>query len=251
MVAPPLRMALHKALETGVRPDPGALRALVYGMQLSAADWEAWDRLLPQISMRQIYGQTESVSGVLGGVAWEPDDRRTIGRPYLGVDEVRLVRDDGSDASDGEPGELWVRGKPGSTLMLGYRNAPEATARTLVDGMWLRTGDVMIRHPTGRFEFRGRAMHIIRRGGENLSTYVFELDLQRCPLVSDVSVTAEEDAVLDAVVVAHVVPADGYSEAGFLAWCRENLGKRGVPDRVKEHRSFPRTGSGRVVQHEL
>ena len=251
MVAPPMRMALHKAVESGVRPDAGSLRLITYGMQLSTADWEDWDRLLPQIAMRQIYGQTESVSGVLGGVAWERDDRRTIGRPFLGIDEVRVVRDDGTDAPDGEQGELWVRGKPGNTLMLGYRNAPEATARTLVDGVWLRTGDVMVRHPGGRFEFRGRGMHIIRRGGENLSTYALELDLQRCPLVSDVSVTAKEDPVLDAVVVAHVIPAEGYSEAAFLAWCRENMGKRSVPDHVKEHKEFPRTGSGRVVQREL
>ncbi|MEU7811944.1 hypothetical protein [Pseudonocardia sp. NPDC049154] len=59
----------------------------------------------------------------------------------------------------------------------------------------------MVRHPSGRFEFRGRGMHIIRRGGENLSTYALEIDLQSCPLVRDVAVTARADETLDAVVV--------------------------------------------------
>jgi crotonobetaine/carnitine-CoA ligase len=251
MVAPPMRMALHRAVASGRPVDPGPLRAVHYGMTLSSADWREWDRLVPDVHMRQIYGQTESVTGVLGGAPWETDDRATIGRPFLGVDEVRVVRDDGTDAPDGEPGELWVRGTPGVTLMLGYHEAPDETAETLVDGRWLRTGDVVVRHRSGRFEFRGRGMHIIRRGGENLSTYALEIDLQACPLVGDVAVTARPDETLDAVVVAHVIPAAGYEEQAFRSWCREHLGRRGVPDEIRVHTSFPRTGSGRVIVRDL
>jgi carnitine-CoA ligase len=251
MVAPPMRMALHRAIAAGRVVDPGDLRLIHYGMTLSRADWLAWDALVPGIDMRQIYGQTESVTGVLGGAPWETDDRVTIGRPFLGVEAVRILRPDGTDAEALEPGELWIRGTPGNTLMLGYHNAPEATAATLVDGCWLRTGDMMVRHGNGRFEFRGRGMHIIRRGGENLSTYALEVDLQACPLVSDVAVTARHDDTLDAAVVAHVIPGPGYDDAAFLTWCRENLGKRGVPDEVRVRSSFPRTGSGRVIARDL
>ncbi|SEO98255.1 class I adenylate-forming enzyme family protein [Amycolatopsis saalfeldensis] len=251
MVAPPMRMALHRALERGGTVDPGPLRAVHYGMTLSVKDWQDWDRLVPQVHMRQIYGQTESVTGVLGGAPWEADDRVTIGRPFLGVDRVKLVRPDGAEAADGEPGELWVRGEPGHTLMRGYHNAPAATAETLVDGRWLRTGDQLVRHPSGRFEFRGRAMHIIRRGGENLSTYTLETDLRSCPLITDVAVAAQDDDTLDTVVVAHVIPRPEFTEAGFLRWCRDNAGKRGTPDVVRTHAEFPRTGSGRVILRDL
>lgn len=255
MVAPPMRMALHRALERGGAVDPGGLRLVQYGMNLSDSDWKAWDELLPQIATRQIYGQTESVTGVLGGAPWEVDDRRTIGRPFVGVEEVRLVDASGAEVPDGEPGELWVRGIPGRSLMRGYDKAPEATAEALVDdgigGAWLRTGDLMVRQPDGRFAFRGRRMHIIRRGGENLSTYALELDLQSCPLISDVAVTAQSDDTLDALVIAHVIPAEGYAEAAFRDWCAQHLGKRGVPDVVRVHESFPRTGSGRVIVRDL
>ncbi|MDF2444472.1 MAG: carnitine-CoA ligase [Subtercola sp.] len=217
MVAPPLRLALHKAIETGRPVEIGDFRLIQYGMTLSAADWVEWERLVPSIQTRQVYGQTESVTGVLGGSPWEPDDRKTIGRPWVGVEAVRIVGEHGEDVPDGEPGEIWVAGVPGATLMQGYRNAPEATRETLVDGVWLRTGDVMVRHPGGRFEFRGRRMHIIRRGGENISTYALEIDLQACPLVSDVAVTARDDARLDSLVIAHVIPGADYSEKGFLA----------------------------------
>lgn len=255
MVAPPMRMALHRAVERGGRVDAGDLRLIQYGMNLSENDWAAWDELVPGIAMRQIFGQTESVTGVLGGAPWEVDDRRTIGRPFVGVEAVRLVGEDGEDVPDGTPGELWVKGVPGRSLMLGYYRAPEATTEAMVladdGGCWLRTGDFMVRHVNGRFEFRGRRMHIIRRGGENLSTYALELDLQSCPLVSDVAVTAQEDGTLDALVVAHVVAATDYTEDAFRDWCLHHLGKRGVPDVIRLHDEFPRTGSGRVSSRDL
>lgn len=251
MVAPPMRMALRRAVEQGKDLTGLRLRLIQYGMAMGQTDWEYWDRFVPGIRMRQIYGQTESVSGVLGGAPWEDDDRRTIGRPFLGVDGVRVVDESGRDLEDGLPGELWIRGVPGRTIMLGYLDDPKATASTIVDGTWLRTGDIVIREPSGRFAFRGRRMHIIRKGGENLSTYALELDYQSCPMIRDVAVTSAPDATLDALVVAHVIPGESFQKTEFLTWCRENLGKRFVPDQVRTHLTFPRTGSGRVVVGEL
>lgn len=251
MVAPPMRMALHRAIERGVRPDPGPLRLIQYGMSMSAADWAQWDRLAPQIEMRQVYGQTESVSAVLGGAPWEADDRKTIGRPFLGVEAVRLVGDDGGPVADGAPGELWVRGRRGRTLMLGYHGDPEATDAAIDAEGWLRTGDLMTRDRNGRFAFVGRRMHIIRRAGENLSIYELEMMMQGCPLIVDVAIKAETDEMLGARIAAHVIPGPGFSEAAFSRWCRDAIGRRGVPDIIKTHTAFPRTGSGRVIVREL
>ena len=55
----------------------------------------------------------------------------------------------------------------------------------------------------------------------------------------------------DALVVAHVIPAPGFAEEAFRAWCREALGKRSEPDIVRLHADFPRTGSGRVIARDL
>lgn len=251
MVASPLRMALHRAVESGSPVDPGALRLIQYGQQLSTADWELWDRHLPQVEMRQVYGQTETVSIVLAGAPWEDDDRRTIGRPALGIDSVKLVDDADNSVDTGVPGELLVRGAPGRTLMKGYWRNPAATAATLDSDGWLRTGDIMQREPGGRFVFVGRRMHIIRRAGENVSSYELELLMQNCPLVHDAAVRAEADETLDARIVAHVVPAEGFTESAFASWCRESIGRRGVPDAIRTHASFPRTPSGRVIAREL
>src|SRR4029453_496969 len=167
------------------------------------ADWQAWDRLFPRIEMRQVYGQTESVSAGLGGGPWEPDHRRTIGRPLLGVDAVRLVGEDGGPVADGMPGELWVRGERGRTLMRGYFQDPQATVAAIDDQGWLRTGDIMTRDADGRFAFVGRKMHIVRRAGENLSIYELELMMQSCPFIEDVAIRAETDEMLDVRLSGH------------------------------------------------
>lgn len=59
--------------------------------------------------------------------------------------EARLVTEDGTDAPEGERGELWLRGP---SIMEGYHANPEATAKTM-HGEWLKTGDVLIRRPDG------------------------------------------------------------------------------------------------------
>ena len=53
--------------------------------------------------------------------------------------EVRIVREDGTDAALHEPGELWVRG---TNVVPGYYKNEKATKETFVDG-WLHTGDKM------------------------------------------------------------------------------------------------------------
>ena len=135
--------------------------------------------------------------------------------------------------------------------MRGYHQNPEATARAISSDGWLRTGDVMTQDRNGRFTFVGRRMHVVRRGGENVSTYELEVMMQSCPLVTDVAVTAEPDDLMGSRIVVHVIPAATYSSEAFRRWCREQVGRRGEPDALVEHRSFPRTETGRVIARDL
>ena len=52
----------------------------------------------------------------------------------------RVVRDDGTDAPDGEIGALWVRG---GSAALRYEDDPERTAQVFraADGGWVATSD--------------------------------------------------------------------------------------------------------------
>ena len=60
--------------------------------------------------------------------------------PLVPNTEARLVDPDtGEDAPEGGEGEIWIRGPQ---VMLGYLGRPEATAETITEDGWLRTGDI-------------------------------------------------------------------------------------------------------------
>src|SRR5690606_28859171 len=80
-------------------------------------------RLLPEVSMTQIYGQSEM--GVLTSLrAWYlPEKLGSVGRQAYNVD-VALIDTDGNPVPRGEIGEIASRG---DNVMLEYYNEPEQT----------------------------------------------------------------------------------------------------------------------------
>ena len=118
------------------------------------------------VTVLNSYGQTE-----LGGeiVGWNADDTRrygdaklgSVGRPHDGI-EVRIVRDDGTDAARNEPGEIWARSP---FVMRGYASdARELDTRLDADG-FLRTGDIGHLDDDGFLWIDGRVSDAINRGG--------------------------------------------------------------------------------------
>ena len=84
---------------------------------------------MPTVEVREGYGCTET-SALIS--AQPVDERRlgSVGKPVPGV-EVRITGPDGEALPAGEDGEICVRGP---VLMVGYWQAPEATAQAVRDG---------------------------------------------------------------------------------------------------------------------
>ena len=87
----------------------------------------------------------------------------SVGYP-MPLTEVRVRREDGTDAETDEVGEICVRS--GSSTRE-YWNKPEATAETFAGG-WCRTGDLGHLRADGRLQITGRLKDMIRSGGENI-----------------------------------------------------------------------------------
>jgi crotonobetaine/carnitine-CoA ligase len=79
--------------------------------------------------------------------------------------ECAIFDADGNPVSQGEIGELCIRG---AGIMLGYYNNPEATAAAFRDG-WFRTGDLFRVDERGYFYIVGRQKDMIRRSSENIA----------------------------------------------------------------------------------
>src|SRR4029453_14601878 len=87
--------------------------------------------------------------------------------------EARFVDAHGEAVADGEPGEIWVRGRG---TMLGYYRDPELTRETVTPEGWLRTGDVGYLLPDGALRIVSRARDIIKRSG--FTVYPLEVEQQ-------------------------------------------------------------------------
>ncbi|KAF8507894.1 hypothetical protein BU17DRAFT_57084, partial [Hysterangium stoloniferum] len=63
--------------------------------------------------------------------------------------EARLVLDDGiTNAAEGEPGEIWIRGP---NVIKGYLTNPSATTDAITPDGWFKTGDIAVVDRDGHF----------------------------------------------------------------------------------------------------
>lgn len=117
------------------------------------------------------YGLTESAAGSFVN---HPDDYRigTVG-PVVPGSEVKL----------GEGDEVMIKG-PG--VMDGYHNLPEATAETLTEDGWLRTGDKGSLSADGYLTITGRIKELFKTsGGKYVAPNAIEAKFKAiCPYAS-------------------------------------------------------------------
>lgn len=107
-----------------------------------------------------------------------------MGRAGLGY-EVEILDEAGHPAAPGTVGEIAVKGIPGISLMKGYYDDPEATARTVSEEGWYLSGDKGYRDEEGWFYFVDRKCNMIKRGGENVSATEVEEVLSAHPAVAE------------------------------------------------------------------
>ena len=105
----------------------------------------------------------------------------------------------------GEVGEIIVKG---DTVMSGYWNNPEATAKSLRDG-WLWTGDVGAFDEDGFLTLKDRSKDMIISGGSNIYPREIEDVLNLHPAVAECSVVGRPHPEWGEEVVAFVVTAAG------------------------------------------
>lgn len=202
-----------------------------------------------QLSLTTSYGLTES--GTAATVATPLDlaaDDASVGRPIIGV-AVEIRDPQGNAVGDGEEGEICIRSP---YVMLGYWNDDAATAASIDDQRWLRSGDFGTMN-NGRLTVSGRRTDLILRGGENVYPVEIENVLVEHPAVSECAVFGVAHPDLGQEVAAIVVAESGAVDPEQLrAFVAERLAKFKVPVRWRiTSDALPRNATGKVTRREL
>jgi acyl-CoA synthetase (AMP-forming)/AMP-acid ligase II len=150
----------------------------------------------------------------------------------------------------GEPGEIWVRC---ASLMSGYWGRPEASAATITQDGWLRSGDGGHVDVDGYVYVTDRIKDMIISGGENIYPAEIERVLAEYPTVGDCAVIGVPDErwgeVPKAVVVA--APGQAVDVDALLAHCRAHLAAFKCPKSVDVLLALPRNPTGKVLKKDL
>jgi long-chain acyl-CoA synthetase len=179
-----------------------------------------------------------------------PDQRRRAGSCGLPIgNEMKVFDDDDREVTDGDLGEIVLRGE---NILKGYYKNPEATAKAFRNG-WFHTGDVGYRDPEGFFFIVDRKSDMIIRGGENI--YPREIDevLYQHPAVAAAATIGVPDQLYGEEVAAFVVLKDGQQvrEEELIAYCTGLLADYKCPKSIRIVKDIPKGPTGKLLKREL
>lgn len=165
------------------------------------------------------------------------------------INDVSIIREDGSEAGAGEIGELILHNP---AITPGYFRDPDETNKALRDG-WLYTGDLAWSDPQGNFYFSARKKEIIRRRGENVAPAEIENVLNDHPEVAVSAVIGVPSEMSEDDIKAFVIMREGSSitEIELETWCRSRLPKYKRPRYIEIVEELPLTGTKKIAKSRL
>ena len=197
------------------------------------------------------YGLTETnaIGATITGAFYLAKPEST-GRPTQPVTEIRIEDEQGNVLENGQIGEICIKG---ATVMKGYWNRPEDTAKVMKDG-WFHTGDIGLLDEHGFLVIKDRAKDIVIRGGENVACAEVEYALSEHPDVCEAAVYGLPDQRLGEIVGASVMvrPGSALTEADLQAFLREKIAHYKVPSHIfMQTEQLERIASGKIAKKVL
>jgi len=235
---------LYRLLDLDVTQWQKSLRLILLGG--AAADATLMRRCADHhLPVATTYGLTEASSQVCTAT---PDVAKrkpaSVGKPMPGI-TVRIVDEHGKECPIGTIGEIVVRGK---TVMRGYYQNPQATAKALRNEE-LFTGDMGYIDRDGDLWMVQRRSDLIITGGENVYPSEVETVLREHPQVKDVAVVGIPDLEWGQLVACAVV--GDVEIAHFEAFARKKLAGYKIPRRWAKVEALPLNSMGKVEKIKL
>ncbi len=244
-VALSLRRLCEAALEVPVRERPDLHYLASAGGPLDAETRALMKKAFPRARLFNQYGLTEAsprVSAVSS--AEQAFDAGSCGRAIPGI-SISIEGDDGVALPAGAEGNVIVRG---ASVMLGYLDEPEATARVLRPDGSLFTNDRGHLDAEGFLFVSGRSDGVVKVAGVRVSLEEVSAHL-RAACASDACVVGVEDARFGTRLVAFIEGDEGRLTVAKMALPQLPVAAR--PAKLVALAVFPRTPNGKLQLEPL
>lgn len=154
----------------------------------------------------------------------------------------------GADLPAGEAGELWVKGPQ---VMQGYLNNPKATAETIVEDGWLRTGDIAMFDEDGYMFVVDRLKELIKFKGFQVAPAELEATLIAMDGITDAAVIGLADDAAGEIPVAFITGEDAPTDDVIHAYFKANLATYKQLHQVHRIDAIPKSASGKILRRVL
>jgi long-chain acyl-CoA synthetase len=205
----------------------------------------------PRIS--EYYGGTEgAVATIISSEEWL-ERPGSVGRP-LDTVEIRIVKEDGSLASPGETGQIYMKNRVG--IDFEYHKDPDKTKAAHLEPGVFTLGDVGYLDEDGYLFMSDRKIDMIISGGVNVYPAETEGVLVTHSAVIDAAVFGiphpefGEEVKAAVELAENVEPSQALADE-IIAHCRERLAGYKVPKSIDFETSLPRHPTGKLFKRLL
>lgn len=157
--------------------------------------------------------------------------------------------DSGEDLSVDQEGELWIKGPQ---VMQGYLNNADATAATITEDGWLRTGDIAKVDGDGYMFIVDRLKELIKYKGFQVAPAELEAALVAVEGINDAAVIGLPDEEAGELPIAFVVVGEaGPDESAIKAHFDANLAHYKQLHQIHFRDEIPKSASGKILRRLL
>lgn len=211
-------------------------------------------RKFPGTGFKQGYGMTESCSCI----TLHPPDKiefqyaHKVGMVVAST-EVKIIKEDGTEADVGEPGEILARGPQ---VVMGYLNNEKATRETFEADGFLHTGDQGVMGDDGFLTITDRIKELIKVKGIGIAPAELEDLLLGHPQIEDCAVLGIKDEWSGEKPKAYVVlkpdvEKDQAVGLQILEYVQANKVRHKWLKEVEFADEIPKSASGKILRRVL